>query len=71
MLSRSIKPKNIVSIKSMKTKSFTFSLINEPRLLTPPAIPPKPFTLIQRSASAPSFIDVDEYWGFCAKNAMK
>ena len=35
--------------------------------LTPPPLPPKPFALIQRSASAPSFIDVDEYWAFVRK----
>ena len=46
MLSGSIKPKNIVPIKSMKTKSFIFSLINEPRSLTPPLLSPKPFALI-------------------------
>ena len=35
MSSGSIKPKNIVPIKSMKTKSSISSLINEPRSLTP------------------------------------
>ena len=71
MPSGSIKPKNIVPIKSMKTKSFTSSLINELRSLTPPPLPPKPFALIQHSASAPSFIDVNEYWASVRKNARK
>ena len=71
MPSGSIKPKNIVPIKSMKTKSFTSSLINELRSLTPSPLPPKPFALIQRSASAPSFIDVNEYWASVRKNARK
>ena len=71
MLSRSIKSKNIVPIKSMKTKSSISSLINEPHLLTLPLLPPKPFALIQRSVSAPSFIDVDEYWASVRKNARK
>ncbi|CAG8690879.1 572_t:CDS:2, partial [Funneliformis mosseae] len=61
MSNGSIKPKNIVPIKSIKTKSFTSNLINEPCSLTPP-LPPKPFALIQHSASVLSFIDVDEYW---------
>src|SRR4051794_12577829 len=59
--SRSIKPKNIVPIKSMKTKSSISSLINEPRSLTFSSLPLKPFALIQHSTSALSFIDVDEY----------
>ena len=71
MPSGSIKPKNIVPIKSMKTKSFTSNLINEPCSLTPPPLPPKPFALIQRSASASSFIDVNEYWASVRKNARK
>ncbi|CAG8796985.1 15664_t:CDS:1, partial [Racocetra persica] len=37
---------NIVPIKFMKIKSFTLSLIDEPRSLTPPPLPPKPFALI-------------------------
>ncbi|CAG8735176.1 13751_t:CDS:1, partial [Dentiscutata erythropus] len=37
---------DIVPIESMKIKSFTPSLINEPRLLTPLPLPPKPFALI-------------------------
>ncbi|CAI2195764.1 15439_t:CDS:1, partial [Funneliformis geosporum] len=43
---------------------------DEPRSLTPPPLPPKPVALMDglkrypmlRSASASSFIDVDEYW---------
>ena len=71
MPSGSIKPKNIVPIKSMKTKSFTSNLINEPCSLTPPPLPPKPFALIRRNASVPNFIDVDEYWASVGKNARK
>ena len=71
MPSGSIKPKNIVPIKSMKTKSSISSLINKPRSLTPSSLPPKPFALIQHSASAPSFIDIDEYWASVRKNARK
>ncbi|CAG8520935.1 10243_t:CDS:2, partial [Dentiscutata heterogama] len=37
---------DIVPIKSMKIKSFTPSLINEPHSLTPPPLLPKPFVLI-------------------------
>src|SRR4051794_5187282 len=71
MSSGSIKPKNIVPIKSIKTKSSISSLINEPCSLTPPSLSLKPFALIQRSASASSFIDVDEYWASVRKNARK
>ena len=41
---------NIIPIKSMKIKSFMPSLINEPHLLTPSLLPPKPFVYIQYSA---------------------
>ncbi|CAG8713003.1 8433_t:CDS:2, partial [Acaulospora morrowiae] len=60
----STKPTNIMPTKPMKTKSFTPSLINESRSLTPPTLPPKPLGLrpMEHSASAPSFIDLDEYW---------
>ncbi|CAG8661647.1 3147_t:CDS:1, partial [Dentiscutata heterogama] len=37
---------NIMPIKSMKIKSFTTSLINEPCSLTPLLLLPKPFALI-------------------------
>ena len=41
---------NIIPNKSIKIKSFIPSLINEPRLLTPLLLPPKPFVYIQHSA---------------------
>ncbi|CAG8784378.1 2951_t:CDS:2 [Racocetra persica] len=37
---------NIIPIESIKIKSFTSSLINEPHLLTPLPLPPKPFEYI-------------------------
>ena len=51
--------------------SFEKNWMNESRSLTPPPLPPKPFALIQRNASAPSFIDVDEYWASVRKNARR
>ncbi|CAG8465498.1 23236_t:CDS:2 [Racocetra persica] len=66
-----IKPREIPQQWVIRIKDDLKDLIDESRSLTPSSLPPKPVIYIQYSASASSFIDVDEYWAFMQENARK